>query len=681
MRARVIPLLGLAFGAAVACGGGSSGGGAQVEALWVAPASLDALTEEHFFDHPWPSDLRRDPGGAIRVTGFYNPRELGLIREYLTAATGLLDGFSPVGSAYLRFTGPLDPASLPSDPAATLDPKSPVQIIDVDPASPEHGKRRAARLFWQRDEGVYWLADTLAVAPVLGYPLRPKTRYAIVVTRAVRAEGGGPVAPSADLEEVLGTRPATPRTDAARAAYAAAVADLAADGVAAADVAQLAVFTTNDPTSELFAVADHARKVFPPPQAAAAAWTAKDHTADYDVYEGSYGPSPNYQQGKIPFAKFGDGGNFVLDAQGVPVVQGQFDLRFSLVVPDATKCPPPPAGYPITLYAHGTGGDYRSLVDERGSVGSALAGKCIASMGIDQIFHGTRPGAPALNDPNRESEIELLFFNLDNPIAARTNGRQAAIDVVQQARLFGDSHVTVPAGVSRTGAAIAFDASKLLFVGHSQGGLNGPLFLAATNQARGGVLSGTGAMITIALLEKTEPQPSVAGAVRAVLGLVRPEEAAELNSFHPILNLAQMLVDAIDPVHYMPYIVEAPRAGLAPKSIYQTEGIASDGTGDNFAPPHGIEVASVAMGLPRMLPGVRPIPEDAFGGITDVAVPADGLSGNLAGGAASGVIAQWPPAAGSDGHFVLFDVPAARAQAAGFCRNLADDPHGRVPAP
>jgi hypothetical protein len=43
------------------------------------------------------------------------------------------------------------------------------------------------------------------------------------------------------------------------------------------------------------------------------------------------------------------------------------------------------------------------------------------------------------------------------------------------------------------------------------------------------------------------------------------------------------------------------------------------------------------------------------------------------------VLAQFLPPA-SDGHFVVFDVPAAREMAAQFCRNLADDPHGRVPA-
>jgi hypothetical protein len=334
------------------------------------------------------------------------------------------------------------------------------------------------------------------------------------------------------------------------------------------------------------------------------------------------------------------------------------------------------------LYAHGTGGNYRSIVDEGNSFGDLMAQHCLASMGINQIFAGTRPGAPPPSDPNYESEEDLLFFNLNNPLAARTNGRQAAVDVVQQARLFTDAHpLVVPAGVSRTGAAIAFDGGKVLFIGHSEGGVNGPRCLAADRQALGGVLSGSGAMITVALLEKTAPQPSVAQAVKVFLGLLTPDQASELNLFHPALNLAQTIVDPTDPIHYARFLVAQPRPTLAPKSVFQTEGVFPDGSGDTFAPPHGIEIHSVALGLPRELPGVHAVAEAAWGGLADVLLPDGGLRGNLASGQATGVLAQFQPPAGSDGHFVAFDVPQARAQIGGFCESLAAQPPARIPLP
>ncbi len=680
-RAKVFALA-VAVTLSASCGSSSSssssgGAGGPAQALFVVPASLDELADVHYLDHPWPSDLRKDADGTVHFAGLYNPHQTILLRDYLDAAKGLVDGFSTVGAAYLRFTGDINPASLPQSPQDSLDPKSSLQLIDV--SSSERGKRHLVQTLFRKEEGVYWLPNTLAVLPALGVPLKPATRYALVATRTLRSAAGQVVTPSADLEEVLGTRAPTPRTLAARTAFGTAVDEVEKAGIARADIAHLTVFTTVDPTAELFTVNDRVRTDVPAPTVKDGTWAQKEQTAAYDVYEGTYGPSPNYQAGKLPFAQKGDGGGFAFDAAKKPILQGTFDLRFALVVPNAQKCPAPAAGYPVVLYAHGTGGDYRSMIDDKTS--DALAQQCLASMGIDQIFHGTRPGAPPASDPNREGNIQLLFFNLNNIVAARTNGRQAAIDVTQQARLFSDAHTAVPATVSRTGQAIAIDGAKVLFFGHSQGSLNGPLYLAADPSARGGVLSGAGSMIAIALLEKTKPQPSVAQAVKTLLRLISADEQAELSIYHPVMSFAQALVDAVDPVNYDGYVFQHPRAGNAPKSIYETEGINPDGTGDSYAPPHGIEIGAVALGLPRMAPGVRPIAEAAFAGLVDVTVPAAGLAGNLAGGKASGVLAQWSPPGKTDGHFVVFNVPQARAQAAAFCKNLADDPVGKVPAP
>lgn len=684
-RPYVLALGTLAIVAIMTGGACSSSSGTSVttpsstgtQALWVAPASLDQLSDVHFYDHPWPSDLRRDPDGTIHVAGFYNPHLVPLLDTYISETKGLLPGFSPTAAAYLRFTGDIDASTLPADPPHSITASSSVQLVNVDPKSPEHGKRHLLETFWQKADGVYWLADTLAVRPALGYPLLPTTKYALVVTTALKAADGTAITPSSDLAEVLGTKSLESRAQAAHDLYAPAVADLASQGIAAADIVHLAVFTTNDPTADLFAVMDDVHASVAAPAVMAGSWMATDQKTDYDVYEGYYGPSPNYQTGTPPYRD--SGGSFVFSS-GKPMVENTFNQKFCLVVPNAQKCPMPAAGYPIVLYAHGTGGYYRSIVDEGNSFGELLAQHCMASMGINQIFSGDRPGSPGLSDPNYEGDEDLLFFNVNNLLAARTNGRQGAVDVVQQARLFTDTKMTVPASIARTQATISFDATKLVFVGHSEGGLNGPLFLAGDSQALGGVLSGSGAMITVALLEKTSPMPSVASAVKTLLELTTASEAAELNLFHPVLNMAQAIVDATDPVNYARYIFQAPRPGFAPKSILQTEGVNPDGTGDTYAPPLGIEIHSVALGLPRETPGVHTIAQAAWGGLADVTVPSGGLQGNLAGGKASGVLGQFVPAPMDDGHFVAFDVPAAHAQVGQFCQNLAADPKGLVPA-
>jgi hypothetical protein len=81
------------------------------------------------------------------------------------------------------------------------------------------------------------------------------------------------------------------------------------------------------------------------------------------------------------------------------------------------------------------------------------------------------------------------------------------------------------------------------------------------------------------------------------------------------------------------------------------------------------------------MPFQHAITQLAWGGPQPVMVPAAGLSGNIGGGKASGVLAQWAVPVGDDGHFVVFDVIAAREQAAQFNRNLGANPQGLVPAP
>ncbi len=644
----------------------------SVFAIYAVPASLDALAEETFFDHPWPSDLRLE-NGSPHFKGFYNPKSLGILASYIDSLNGQVDGFSPAGAGYLRFTGEIDTDTLPTTPKDTQDPAASVQLLDVDPSSPERGARKLISISFHAKKGLYYLPNTLAFIPTPGFPLRPHTRYALVVTSALRAEKDGTrVGQSEMVAMLVGTKSPSTGAQAANTALAEAVGQIEKAGVARKHIVHLAVFTTADPTKELIAVRDGVAKTADPPTAAASKWKVGTSNATFVEYEGQYGPSPNYQAGTLPF--LGTGGQFMFE-KGLPVVQSVSDLRFSLTVPAAKSCPMPASGYPIVLYAHGTGGDWQSYIDD--GTARALAARCLATMGVDQIFQGTRPGSlPGAT----ETQIGLTFYNFQNPVAARTNGRQSAIDEVQRARLFTESHVVVPASVSTTGADILFDATKLMFFGHSQGGLNGPLFTAVDPAARGGVFSGAGAIITIGLLEKTEPQPSVSNLLRALLGF-DASNAGELDIFHPCMSLVQSLIDVVDPINYARLQTLEPRAGFAPKSVYMTEGISSDGEGDKYAPPAGIEAHAISMGLPLQLPATYDIPQLAWGGPTPIEVPAGGLLGNLANGAASGILAQWAPPGGTDGHFVVFRVPAARTQAAKFLQNLAANPKGLVPRP
>ena len=655
----------------LAMAGSSCGDEEGIEAVYVVPNSLEELSQATYFDHPFPSDLRLE-GGFVRFAGYPNPREVPLLDEYTTFLNGKLSGFSPVAAGFARFAGAIDETTLP-DPGQSRERTASVQLIDVDPASPSRGERHPIYVTFRAEGGVYWQPNTLAFMPVPGFPLRFDTKYALVVTDALRGANGEPVVQNATLGEALALSSAsTPEVDKLASSWAEAVSEVRAAGVLPEQIVHFSVFTTNDPTGEFMAAAGALPSQIEPPSADPTAWEATGETVDFDEYRGSYGPLPNYQAGTTPFRSFGDGGGFVLDESGVPQVVDTFDARFALTVPNAAACPPPPNGYPVVLYAHGTGGSYRSFISD--GTARELAKRCLAVMGVDQILHGTRPGAPAT-----DAEVNILFFNFNNVEAARTNVRQSGLDEIQRARLFTESAATVPASVSATGAEIRFDASKVMFFGHSQGSLNGPLYLAGSDSARGAVLSGASAVIQITLLEKTKPDPSVAFLVKTIFLQLFPEEEEEASLLYPPLALAQTIVDPVDPVNYARYITREPVFG-GPKSVYMTEGIGPTGEGDSYAPPRGCEALAMATGLPIQDPVIHDPRDAAWGGLDRISIPAEGLSGNLGGGLASGVLAQWAPD-GDDGHFVVFDIDGARAQSSEFLRLLGEDPRGRVPPP
>ena len=364
-------------------------------------------------------------------------------------------GFSPASArrvpALHRATS--IPTTLPADPPQST-------TADLQRAARGRRPRRrpstasasSSRRSGSRPDGVYWIHDTLAVQPALGYPLRPKTQYAIVVTNAVKAADGSTITPSGDLAEVLGLAPVEARVQAAHDLYAPAVAELASSGVAASSIVHLAVFTTNDPTAELFAVVDDVHANVPAPTVGPDARGRRtDQTADYDVYEGTYGPSPNYQAGHAAVQRHRR--QLRLRERQAAVCRTPSRRTSASSCPTRRRARCPPAGTPScstrTAPAATTG---RSST--RGTP-SATSWRSTAwpRSASTRSSPATVRALPGVSDPNYEGDEDLLFFNVNNPLAARTNGQQGAVDFVQLARLFTETKVTVPASVSRTAGA------------------------------------------------------------------------------------------------------------------------------------------------------------------------------------------------------------------------------------
>lgn len=596
----------------------------RTEAIFVLPR---VAGEEAFFDLPWPSDLRRTATG-IDVTDFPNPNNVPLLERYRDAIMESVGGFSVSAPAYCRFAAALDESTLPADPAASIRDDASVFLINVDPESPELGQRHPSVTHFWDPQTEHWPGHTLAVRPVHGIPLRSLTTYALVVTDRVQALDGSMLGRSRDLDVVLGLRGASGDMErAAVALHALAVAALEDAGVPARSIVNLAVFTTQDATGELLSARDFVRAMEPPQPVLAESELVRT-SENYMLIHGAYS-SPIFQQGEVPYAS--EGGDIQFDADGNPVPVGSFEARFALTLPLTEM---PATGWPLVLYAHGTGGDFQTFVNN--GVADDLTQRGFAVMGVDQIHHG--PRNPTSSGP------EALVFNFTNPRAFRDNARQSALDVVVQARFAREN----PVDERIVGPGVFFDPAQTWFFGHSQGGLNGPLFLSIDDQARGGVLSGAGGHLAIALVDKVEPVniPALAGFLLRWPGSEATRLEQEHFAYeHPILALLQTYTDVADPGNYAQLIFREPREGFAPKSILQTEGIE-----DPYTPPRAIEALALSMGAPPVEPLYYPDISGAdVAGLTAITGP---VQGNVAGGRATAGLLQQP-----GGHFVVFDDP------------------------
>jgi hypothetical protein len=625
-------------------------------ASWELPRP-ENLSRRASFLLPWPSDLARTPSGKVDLTYAPDTGNVALFSQYIRTFNNQLDGFSTNGAVYFRFGSAVDPASLPMSGDASRRGESTLQLVDIDPASPQRGTRIPVQWYFREASTSWWPARTLAVAPVFGFPLRPHTRYALVVTTGLRALGGATFTRDRDLESVLSTDASDdPVVVRARELHAPALTVLEDLGVARSQVLSLAVFTTLDPTIEFFRAADWLRRSGPEP-ALMGELRAGASGINYSRLTGHYGPNPVFQSGATPYNQMGSGG-FVLDAQGTPQVQGMENIRFALTIPTT---PMPQDGYPIAIYAHGTGGDYQTFINDGSAF--AAAGQDVAMIGFDQVFHGER--APAGTSP------DTAFFNFANPEAGRTNNRQAGLDLVQCGRFVRN----LTFSIQRDGRTemVRFNPQRVMFFGHSQGGLNGPLWLAAESGAHAAVLSGAAGVIMLSLVLKTRPIN-----IAVLLSQLLQLQPNELVPLHPVMTVLQLLVDPADPVNYGRYIIREPREGMRARHVFMTQGFV-----DSYAPPPGIAALALSIGVPLTEPVLHPQNDFGLTGLAVMNLPArNNLTLAAPGTAVTAAWMQFDAATGRDGHFVVFNDPGARLRAAAFLGSAGADPAGvpTVPA-
>ncbi len=607
-------------------------------------------TSGDFYALPFPCDMRRTETGAIDLSDFPNPYQIPLVDELLGDMKSV-DGFSMNAALYMGLNGPIDPLSLPRTPAETLSPSSSVFLVDIDPDSPDRGKRVPLTLRFTSPEGTYSGANVLAVLPLYGFGLREDNLYGLAVTREILDEGGNPLGMSEEFFQVLSGEPRAADGDAlnqARILLQPLFRHLQEEDFGSLySLAGATVFRTRTVEPEMAAVSEYIFNAFPIRPARDIQVLSSYESEHSYVLEGTC-TGPAFQRGQPPYCTEGD---FVFDPDGRPVLQREEELRFCLSVPKGTM---PGQGWPLVVYGHGTGGNYKSFL--RKEVDERLGEFGIAVISTDEPLHGLRanpPGAP-----------EYLFYNFLNPIAGVDNHRQSAADKLHLFR-FGRDLVIDPEDAP-SGESIFFDPEKVGYMGHSQGGITGALMLGLAPNVGAAVLSGTGGGFGLTLVERTDEFTWVKLIMEIVLRMA-PQE--KLDSFHPIGTLLQTLAESADPLSYARNYFREPVKGV-PVNLFLSEGIE-----DTHTPPVTTEALAAQCGAAPSLPVHQEVEALVLQGIDPVDLPARGNVSSSQ-GEVTAVLIQYLPG----DHWALFATPERQRQYALFLHSYFESGLPTLPA-
>jgi predicted esterase len=535
-----------------------------------------------FFRMPFPNDARVSTDGKLNMVDFPKPgpTPLGvdLVQLYVDAWTKDFDGFSSIGVVTFRFSGEIDFKTSTGEN---------VWLVDVTAGA--GGRQYARDWLFDPNRTKYNCNNRMTVRNSTDSPLLPKHTYAVILTTGIKSKSGESMTIEPDMTALLAE---TVPTDATLMHAWDTYKPLRdwlknpGQGVTAPTVGAAAVFTVQDAPGHMQRLAD-AAAAQPAPVlknltlcAAGVTSPCDDGTparacgaadAAFDEIHGRFSV-PIFQAGKEPYDKPEDGGGIV-ETAGVPQFVRTEDVCFAVSIPKGKAAPA--SGWPLMVYHHGTGGSMRSFIDD--GLAAKLAGATTPSavFGFDAVEHGARKGGST-------KKSDDLVFNPLNPPAARDNFLQGAADILQAFRVAG---LKLDAATSPTGAAIAFDATKVTYFGHSQGSTSGALAVAFSDAAPLVVFSGAGSFLTHSLLDKSSPVNIGAG-MRFLLG------EPGLDAEHPVLTIFQSYFDRSDPLSYNPLIISQPPAKLTAKHVYM-----SWGSKDTYTPASTLNANGQSLGL------------------------------------------------------------------------------------
>jgi hypothetical protein len=639
--------------------------------------SMDFATKGDFYAAPFPTDAR---AGGAGVSDFPNPTHNLLATSILGILAQDAGGFGLTSGIFFRLSTPIEASGLPTI-AGSVEAGSTVVLIGIDPGSPDYLVHYPVTTSFLADGGPYGAPNLLAVLPLQGVPLRPKTRYAVVVTQGLHDAAGHALGtPEAMAELAAGARP-DGLGDAGFASYQAAIHALAAASIDVTQVAGLAAFTTGSPEDALGRVVT-AMNAAPP--APSAPFTSTGEVYDtFCVYQTTIA-MPEYQGGTPPYTDAG--GAWVFDASGNPVLQRMEEANFVITIP---RLPMPAAGYPMAVLSRTGAGGNRPLVD-RGVQGTnggpaLMPGTGPALYYAGAGFAGSEIDGPlgGLRNPDNGNE-DYLIFNVGNPAALRDNVRQSAAELALQAHILEHVSIDVSAcpGATAPGNMAHFDVGTMALMGHSMGATIAPLALAVEPRYRVGLLSGAGGSWIENIIYKELPIP-VKGIAGLLIGITG--HTYEISVYDPLLSMFQWAAESADPPVYSRRITLEPTDG-PPRNVLMMQGIV-----DHYIMPPIADATSLSLHLdlagaeldntPPEIRGLAPLgPLLPLVDRSVIPLPVGPNLPSAGGVTVTAVVTQHPSDGIEDGHEVVFQTDPPKHEYRCFLLGLvAGAP--RVPAP
>ncbi len=435
---------------------------------------------------------------------------------------GSLDGFGGTAGISLRFSEPIDLATLGSGESTGSLEAAVLILVDGWP-EPWPFEVRSA------DE-----ATSIILEPMR--PLPPATRVAVVVTDRLRTATGRPLARGPAMAAALrGEGDAVTGRVAGR--IQAAAADTVARGaVTTADqVVGAVVFTTQSVHEDALAIAADAatRDVRP---------TAVPTCVTEPLWircEGSF-TAVDYR-----------GADGLLDEVVDAVDTGTtWELPFTVWLPLERPGPYGGDAFPVLIYGHGLG----SGRDQGARLAEFAAPRGMATVAIDAVMHGQHPTAQSGSTLGRT----LDFFAISTsdlsfqPFRMRDHFRQSTFDKLQLVRM-------LELGVDVDGDQVVdLDPERISYLGVSLGGIMGPELLALSPAIQAAVLVVPGGRVGNIVRD--------AGQFGIVITLMRPEGATDgdVERFFPVL---QTVLDRGDAAAWAPAILATEKPDGFPPAV------------------------------------------------------------------------------------------------------------------